>query len=183
MHIIKEFISPPEALFLAEQILPHASPYHGVLSSYGVQTVDFAKLPQAVHDRIISVIPFTEKLIKETFTTTPSLALGGRSIAVMPQGAHNPLHVDDAQPYPNPDIQLEVVDAPTHVYKRHFSAVFMLGGEYEGGFLEFPNQDKKYHLNPGQVIIFKGDEDNPHQVSTVTKGTRINFIMFFVEDL
>ena len=179
-HVIVDFLSPEECLPLLEHILPHVTPVPGVLSSYGIQTVNFSQLPRPVAEQIERVIPFTEKVIKETFPTKPSLAHRGGCIHAMPAGSHNPIHVDDAQPYPNPS---EVIDAPTHIYKRHFSAVLMLNDDYEGGFLKFPNQDVQYRLKPGQVIVFRGDENNPHGVSEVTKGMRINFVMFFVEDL
>jgi 2OG-Fe(II) oxygenase superfamily len=180
-HIIVDFISPSECIPLLEHVLPHVTPLPGVLSSYGIKTIDFSALPRAVADQLSAVVPFTEKVIKENFPTNSSFAHRGGCMHAMPVGSFNPSHVDDAQPYPAPES--DAIDAPTHVYKRHYSAVLMLNDDYEGGFLEFPNQDKKYRLNPGQVIVFKGDYDNPHQVSEVTKGTRINFVMFFTEDI
>jgi hypothetical protein len=180
-HIIADFVSPSECAPLLEHLLPNSIPIPGILSDYGLRTVDFSNVPASVHDQLMQVVPFTEKLIKENFDTKPSFTFRGGSIAIMPEGSNNPLHVDDEQTYPAPES--EVIDAPTTVHKKHFSAIFMLNDDYEGGFLEFPNQEKKYRLNPGQVLVFKGDHDNPHLVSEVTKGTRINFIMFFIEDI
>jgi 2OG-Fe(II) oxygenase superfamily len=182
-QVIADFMSPDDCATILEHLLPHRMPIPGSLSDHFIETVDLSKIPTPIYNQLLEVVPFTKRLIKQTFKTNTPLIHKGGSVLVMPEGSWNPLHVDNDQSYPDTEPESEIIDAPTANNKRHFSAVFMLNDDYEGGTLEFPDQDKKYRLKPGQVIVFKGDSDTVHGVAKVTKGLRINFAMFFTEDI
>lgn len=65
---------------------------------------------------------------------------------------------------------------------RKTSCVTMLSNsvDYEGGELHFPDLDKKFKLDKGDVIIFKSSL--LHGVFPVTKGERNVLISFFFDD-
>lgn len=65
---------------------------------------------------------------------------------------------------------------------RKTSCVTMLSNssDYEGGELHFPDLDKKFKLDKGDVIIFKSSL--LHGVYPVTKGERNVLISFFFDD-
>lgn len=52
--------------------------------------------------------------------------------------------------------------------------------DFTGGELFFPGQDLKIHPMPG-TLVFRGDLDHLHSVSTIESGSRYAMIMFFGE--
>lgn len=65
---------------------------------------------------------------------------------------------------------------------RKTSCVTMLSNssDYDGGELHFPNLDKKFKLDKGDVIVFKSSL--LHGVHPITKGKRNVLISFFFDD-
>jgi hypothetical protein len=81
----------------------------------------------------------------------------------MVPGAKNELHWDNWL-----DIQVE-----------DHSGLLYLTDDYEGGLLQFPDQDISLKPKKGTFICFKGDSDLPHEVTEITSGNRINLITFY----
>ncbi len=63
--------------------------------------------------------------------------------------------------------------------KDDWSGLLYLNDDYEGGLLEFPQENFSIKPKPGTFIFFKGDHDLPHQVSKIEKGHRNVIISFF----
>lgn len=82
-------------------------------------------------------------------------------------GAKNHVHIDNA----------------TGMYPElEYSAMVYLndcGKDFQGGQLNFPNQNMELQTKKGMLVFFKGDEETPHGVNQVTQGHRDNFISFF----
>jgi Rps23 Pro-64 3,4-dihydroxylase Tpa1-like proline 4-hydroxylase len=71
----------------------------------------------------------------------------------------------------------------TDSYKQHPRAVscsFALNDDFEGGEFAFFNQELKYNLKKGSVIMFPSTYMYPHEVLTVTKGTRYSIVTWFI---
>jgi len=59
---------------------------------------------------------------------------------------------------------------------RTLSCSIILNDEYEGGDLIFFNGQYKPKLNKGDMVIFPAGFTYPHQVSSITSGTRYAII-------
>jgi predicted 2-oxoglutarate/Fe(II)-dependent dioxygenase YbiX len=85
----------------------------------------------------------------------------------MHAGAENTVHIDNA----------------TGMYPElEYSAMIYLndcGKDFQGGELNFPNQNIELKTKKGMLVFFKGDEKTPHGVNPVSQGYRDNFISFF----
>lgn len=92
-----------------------------------------------------------EHILKQTF------------YSCMTSGGKNPQHIDNYN----------------DEYSEDKSAILYLNDTYYGGELYFNKQDVKLKLNPGSLLIFKGDETRPHEVLEVQGGKRYNLITFF----
>jgi len=64
--------------------------------------------------------------------------------------------------------------------ERVVSCVIQLNSDYEGGVLEFPNQNFRVKLGQGDVILFPSIHTHPHTVHPVTNGQRKNVVTWFV---
>ena len=63
---------------------------------------------------------------------------------------------------------------------RSMTAVFALNDDYEGGEFSFFQKDVIYKIKKGSVLIFPSNFMYPHEVLTVTKGTRYSIITWFI---
>jgi hypothetical protein len=63
--------------------------------------------------------------------------------------------------------------------KDDWSGLLYLNDNYEGGLLEFPQENFSIRPEAGTFIFFKGDHDLPHKVSKIEKGHRNVIISFF----
>lgn len=63
--------------------------------------------------------------------------------------------------------------------KDDWSGLLYLNDEYDGGILEFPQEEFAIKPQPGTFIFFQGSHDLPHRVSKITKGQRNVIISFF----
>jgi predicted 2-oxoglutarate/Fe(II)-dependent dioxygenase YbiX len=63
--------------------------------------------------------------------------------------------------------------------EEHYSAILMLNSDYEGGELYFVHHGVEVKLEAGDLIMFRGNAENLHGVREITKGKRINVIIFF----
>lgn len=90
----------------------------------------------------------------------------------MDPGTENRIHSDNK--YIDNDGNLQ--DRPSEIEDR--SVLLYLNDDYEGGELQFPNQNTYLKPKAGTLIFFEGDEDVIHGVSKVISGERINLITF-----
>ena len=59
-----------------------------------------------------------------------------------------------------------------------FSALVYLNDDFEGGFLNFPNEKVKLKAKPGTLVYFSGERDLPHEVTEILAGNRKNIASF-----
>ncbi len=83
-------------------------------------------------------------------------------------GGDVPQHTDDHDRYDGKPL-----------VEEHYSALLYLNDDYEGGELEFPNEQLTIKPKPGSLVYFKGDADTRHGVKKVLSGKRINLVVFF----
>ena len=59
------------------------------------------------------------------------------------------------------------------------SSLFYINEEYEGGELNFPDQNLLIKPKKGTFIFFRGEESLMHEVKVVKSGSRNAFVGFF----
>lgn len=59
------------------------------------------------------------------------------------------------------------------------SGLLYLNDDYEGGLLQFPNENVSLKPKKGTFICFIGDDTLPHEVTKITSGHRVNLISFY----
>jgi hypothetical protein len=59
-----------------------------------------------------------------------------------------------------------------------FSALIYLNDDFDGGYLNFPKENVKLKVKPGTLVYFTGQEDLPHEVTEILKGSRKNIASF-----
>lgn len=62
---------------------------------------------------------------------------------------------------------------------RLISCSLALNDNFEGGEFGFFDNELKYKLNKGDAIMFPSNFMYPHQINTITKGTRYSIITWF----
>lgn len=63
---------------------------------------------------------------------------------------------------------------------REVSCSFALNEDYEGGEFAFFDQRLKYRAKKGSVLMFPSNFMFPHEILTVTSGTRYSIITWFI---
>jgi predicted 2-oxoglutarate/Fe(II)-dependent dioxygenase YbiX len=63
---------------------------------------------------------------------------------------------------------------------RAISCSFALNDNYEGGEFAFFDRELKYKLKKGSCIMFPSNFMYPHEIMTVTSGTRYSIITWFI---
>lgn len=86
-----------------------------------------------------------------------------------PTGGHMDVHIDSG--YINE--KQEYVE----IGRRDYSFLIYLNDDFEGGNIVFPKQ--QFYLPPqkGMLVAYPGNEEYPHGVMPVTKGTRHVFVV------
>lgn len=91
---------------------------------------------------------------------------------LMLPGSKNELHSDNY-------LEINNEDSLRQNSKDDWSGLLYLNDSYEGGLLEFPEEEFSIKPKIGTFIFFKGDHNLPHRVSEVTGGSRNVIISFF----
>lgn len=91
---------------------------------------------------------------------------------VMKPGAICDKHNDDGDIYEGkPEIE------------KHYSGLFFLNDNYEGGELYFFNLGVQIKPKIGSLVLFRGDEERLHGVNQVRSGYRCNLVLFWRDAL
>lgn len=64
-------------------------------------------------------------------------------------------------------------------FKEDYSALLYLNNDYQGGEIEFPQENLILKPEPGTLIFFKGNQNSMHGVNEIIKGERINIVSFY----
>jgi hypothetical protein len=187
IHIIEDFISPDTCKFLTDlfnqflQETPHNEFIKGGPSGYGVNPLDFIAeytdypLYNVGLDLINNIGVSMAEAVSLTYKE--KYVIKTLFYSAMFPGAENKLHMDNH--YITEDDKLK-----TRKYEYDDRAVLLyLNDAYEGGILNFPNQDFSIKPKPGTLIFFEGNYDFPHEVTKVTGGIRNNLISFMYKSV
>ncbi len=121
-----------------------------------------------------SLLLSVKKTLEDFFSEEMSTVQFGYS--KMLAGAHNGLHSDstklDGSPYSD-DGTPEELEWSALVYLTSH------GEDFEGGEIEFPNQNVIIPPSSGQLVFFKGDVEHLHKVNKVVSGERGCLVFFF----
>jgi len=66
------------------------------------------------------------------------------------------------------------------MHPRSVSCSFALNDDYEGGEFAFFDRELKYKLKKGSILLFPSSFMYPHEIMTVTKGTRYSIVTWFI---
>jgi Rps23 Pro-64 3,4-dihydroxylase Tpa1-like proline 4-hydroxylase len=80
---------------------------------------------------------------------------------------------------PGMHLDTHVDDLSLNTSKNHISTVIYLNNEYTGGEIFFPKQNKRISPDPGDLIIFPGNYNYPHEVVEILSGNRYTIPTWF----
>lgn len=170
-HVIKGIIDPDKAREIASWLwdaskddLSNPRPN---FKFYGINHTD----PNAVYpysDYINEVIDFSSDFFRSNYEIEYTFELKRVFGNIMKVGAEVNSHNDDGDIY---------ADKPA--IEKHYSGLLFFNNDYEGGELFFENLGVELKPEPGDLVLFRGDERRLHGVRPVTKGYRANLIIFF----
>jgi hypothetical protein len=169
-YLKQNAISPEEITTLIAYIKNNLTKdYRDHYQHAGILMHDFYESPDLEFQALRKVIEICRKTFIENYSFNyDKFELKRLFGNVMGQGAINEAHDDDGDRYPNKP-----------VIEEHYSAVLMLSSDYTGGELFFQHHNKEIRLEPGDLIMFRGNAENLHGVREVLSGERINVIIFF----
>jgi predicted 2-oxoglutarate/Fe(II)-dependent dioxygenase YbiX len=85
----------------------------------------------------------------------------------------------DLLKYPEGGFYIEHTDS-FKARPRAVSCSFILNDDYEGGEFAFFDRELKYKLEKGDALMFPSNFMYPHEIMSVTKGTRYSIITWFI---
>ena len=185
--VIKDFVSKEEAETIIEHLDPKTqeTPREGIAVALGWRnSVEAMKagisepvcgdLPKDVSDLLDDVFNRTKSKFEEVFGH--EAALTQANYQNMTKGGKNDLHSDttnlDGTPL-QPDGTPEEMEWSGLIYLNDAKT------EYEGGAIVFPNQGVELFPETGDFVLFPGDIEHVHLVTTVTSGERKNLVFFY----
>lgn len=112
--------------------------------------------------------------IEEVFSTDMDLV--NAIYHKMTSGAMNQLHCDNIHVDGTP-IQLD--GSPEELEWSGLLYLSTYGEDFTGGSIVFPNQELTIFPKKGQLVMFPGNIEYPHEVLTVESGDRRNLVFFY----
>lgn len=185
IYIVENFIHPDTAKYISSYCnlilgdTPHNEFIKGGPANYAVSPInpimDYSPATHwDQHNIIVDLLTSIGIMMQEMVSMTYNKKFVMQTLfysAMMP-GAENKLHFDNH--YLSED---DIIKAKAHNHDDR-AALLYLNADYEGGILNFPNQNWSIKPKPGTFIFFEGDETIPHEVTKVTSGIRNNFLSF-----
>jgi len=126
-------------------------------------------------DNLLRKIIESTRLIAEKFFND-DIDLFHFSYHIMLPGSKQNLHSDSTDLEGNPTGE-NGEDEP-----QEYSALIYLcsgGTEYDGGEINFPKQNACFAPGIGDLVIFRGNHEYPHEVKELTRGIRDTIVLFF----
>lgn len=170
-HLIKKVIDPDKAREIAKWLWGAAEDDLGNprpnFKFYGINHTD----PNSIYpysEYIREVVEFSSRFFQENYHMEHVFELKRLFGNIMKTGAEVNSHNDDGDIYADkPEIE------------KHYSGLLFFNDDYEGGELFFENLGVQLKPEPGDLVLFRGDERRLHGVNKVTAGYRANLIIFF----
>lgn len=190
--IIENFISDEEIDMFVEFLDKHVKPNHqreGILACLGYGTSleasevgytrsamnGFENTPeQEVVDAIGRMVVATKEAMEAEFGELMDTVNFNYQQVI--EGGSGSLHSDNSTLEGDP---LQPDGTPEEVEWSGLLYFNTCGVDYEGGEIEFPKQNLIIRPKRGQLVMFPGNVNYPHEVLTVKSGIRKNFVSFF----
>jgi predicted 2-oxoglutarate/Fe(II)-dependent dioxygenase YbiX len=178
IHIIENFISEEDSKKLIKYFSKLAFPgpdgktFFVSLANEAVY-FDMRHDPEflEVNDYVHNLLNRIENKVMETYNL--SIELKSANFVEMKEGAILPEHTDMGGT--SDPVNGKRIDDDDDF---EFSALIYLNNDFEGGFLNFPQESIKLKTGPGTLVYFSGQLDLPHEVTEITKGSRKSIASF-----
>jgi len=178
VHIIEDFISLDECKKLIKYFDKRSSPgpdpknYFVSLANEAVyfnmqDDNDFPEISVHVHN----ILKRVESIVSSTYGI--DIEVRSSNYVDMRKGSILRLHSDMGSSSSDP-----IVHVPIIASDYEFSAMVYLNDDFEGGYLNFPNENIKLKTKPGTLVYFNGEVDLPHEVTEILEGSRKNIASF-----
>lgn len=176
-HVIEDFYTKEQVAPLLEYILenaePDPKPYFREVGIGSDQVMTgFTKLPWDRDNLIQKAMRKAEQFFKETYDMHGEFVCNRVYGNIMDENAYLHSHRDED---PNEDGEYDGK-------KRSHVCGLYLNDDYEGGELLLEDQGVALKPKPGTLVFFPGFYTN-HGVNEVTKGSRVNILIFFYDML
>jgi hypothetical protein len=188
-QILNDFISQDDALTISELLESHLdeTPRAGIKATLGWGTP--AEAAKAALDERVRFDDL-EGTITKTFLKVLSevaehykvvddkVCIVNAFYYEMSAGSHQGLHCDTCELDGSPlDDKLYSPEDEPNIW----SAILYLnnsGDDFKGGEVAFPKEEILHAPKVGDLVYFKADVDHPHEVKTVSSGTRKCLVFF-----
>jgi predicted 2-oxoglutarate/Fe(II)-dependent dioxygenase YbiX len=186
IYIIENYISPSSSELMTNvfnknlfdtpdyQIKggPSLSPKDGYTYQCGNPIIKYKN--ENKHDIAVDLLTMICTSMSKTISnfTDKQMDIKTMFYSLMLEGSENNLHTDNYH-------EIKNINSIRKNSENDWSGLLYLNDEYEGGTLEFPEENFHIKPNPGTFIFFQGSHDLPHKVSKVTKGQRNVIVSFF----
>jgi hypothetical protein len=186
IYIIENYISTSSANLITEvfnkdlsdtpnfQIKggPSLKPEDGYTYQCGNPIIKYKNENQ--HDLAVDLLTMVCSSMSNTISnfTNKQMDIKTMFYSLMLKGSENDLHTDNYH-------EIDNIESIRKNSKDDWSGLLYLNDGYEGGILEFPEENFYIKPNPGTFIFFQGSHDLPHRVSKVTEGQRNVIVSFF----
>jgi hypothetical protein len=178
VHIIEDFISADECKKLVKYFdkksFPGPDPknYFVSLANEAVyfdmrDDNDFPRISEYIHNLLNRV----RDVVSNTYNI--DIEIKSSNYVDMRKGSSLGLHSDMGPSSSDP-----VAHVPIITSDYEFSGMIYLNDDFEGGYLNFPNENIKLKTKPGTLVYFNGEIDLPHEVTEILEGNRKNIASF-----
>lgn len=176
--VIEGFLSPEECNKLLEVVLEHATedpkPNFRGLGLVSKEAIDTGYYPTHLDPDMlcVKIIDKVKEYYLSTYEMYGDFVFSRLFGNVMEEGSVLSSHRDeDAGPTGEFDGK-----------KRSHVCSILLNDDYEGGELLFDDQGVQLKPKPGSLVLFPGYYVS-HGVNEITKGSRVNLLVFFYDML
>lgn len=151
---------------------PSLSPNDGYKFKLGNPIVKYNGVQE--HDIACDILTMTCTSMENTISSMANRNMDIKTMfyGAMFKGSKNNLHVDNYFEINNENTLRENS-------KDDWSGLLYLNNDYEGGELEFTEENFLIKPDPGTFIFFQGSHNLPHRVNEVLNGKRNVIVSFF----
>lgn len=190
VNVVKNFISLKDAKFIVSNFDKNLSKiedrpgFYEDLHKRSPQSFDLNKLDfdnffsnhnsRVASSMINHFIYITKMHLESFYNLSFNNFVGG--MTKLTAGADQGLHADMY------NLDGTEIEGDEDAKKLKYSALLYLssiGIDFDGGVLEFPNQNISIEPKSGTLVFFEGNHEHPHRVTEILSGNRYAIVMFF----
>jgi hypothetical protein len=177
-QVIEDFLTKEECKYLLDEVVrtagEYGKPFFRGSGLYSIEDIEVGtQLADVDPTGLLKlIIDKVEHYYKSTHEMHGEFVFNRIYGNIMDVGAYLPYHRDED---PNPE---GVYDGK----KRSHVCSLLLNDDYEGGELVLGDDMVALKPKPGSLVLFPGYYV-PHKVNKITKGSRVNILVFFYDIL